>query len=174
MDIGSVGIGYFRWEIADNFIAGIFQAHSRIAFGPFFADDGIFKSSCFKSFFPVIDTRYDKLTPLLRGRRVYIINYRLFWFHQFTSFVALHILGFWLEAIANDKYFGIYSLLLIGIFVVVIGEITYPRIKTTGNHWLFGHQQNRSGNFECNGASEFGCFQRGYWWTARQCFGCCT
>src|SRR5215218_7267195 len=137
MDIRSVGIGYFRREIADNFIAGIFQAHGRIAFGPFFANDGILKSGCFKSFVPVIDTRYDKWTPLLRRRRVNIINYRLLWFYQFTSFVALQILGFWLKAIANDKYFGVYPLLLIGIFVVVISEITNPRIKTTRNHWLF-------------------------------------
>src|SRR5215218_4999687 len=126
MDIRSVGIGHFRWEIANNFIAGIFQAHGRIAFGPYFADDGILKSGCFKSFVPVIDTRYDKWTPLLRRRRVNIINYRLFWFYQFASFVALHIFSFWLKAIANDKYFRIYPLLLIRIFVVVISEITNP------------------------------------------------
>src|SRR6187455_1944871 len=97
INIWSVGIGYFRREITNDLITGIFKAHCSIVFGPFFSNDGIFETSCFKRFVPIIDTGNYILTPLFGSSRIYIINNRILWFYQFTSFVTFLVFSPWLQ-----------------------------------------------------------------------------
>src|SRR5205085_8393381 len=103
------------------------------------ADDGIFKTCGLKSFIPIVDTCNDVGAPLLRRSRINIINDGSFWFNQFSPFIPFNILRFWLEPVTDNECPGVYALLSIAVFEIVIGEIANTPIKTSWHHWLLRH-----------------------------------
>ena len=131
----TISIFRFRRQIAQYAITCIVQAHCRIV-RPFFGNNGIFESGCFKSYIPVIHTSFKIRNPFFWCRRVYIIHNRTFRFSKLPFAITFRIFRF--QPITLDNGSTGRDLLVIRKLCHRILEESDPFICQSRLHRFFG------------------------------------
>ena len=143
----TVGIRNVTCKIADNRITCILQAHGRIVW-PVLCSNSILEASSLKSHVPVLYTSFQIRTPFCRCCRVDIINYLLYWFHQFASLISLYILRY--KAVACNHLLACHLLLVIAELIELLGKISHSWVEGSKLHWFFWQQHKRSVHLQCH------------------------
>ena len=114
MDIGSIGVGRGGSEVADYGEAGVLHAHVGIVFRPFLGADGVLPARLLEGLLPVVHAGDQVRAPLLRGRRVDVVDDGLDRLHEFAALLLLHVLRTGFQAPAGDEADALHGLLLVG------------------------------------------------------------
>ena len=108
----AIRIFYFRRQITNYIIARIVHTHVWSVFGPLLTDNSLLKSSCLKSYLPIVHTLNEIRYPFLRCGRVYIKDDGLNRLHQLSPTISLHVFGYQTESS--------YELFTIGLMLIIV------------------------------------------------------
>ena len=121
-------IGYHR-------ITRIVYLKVTVFSGDFFCNNGVFKSGCFESFLPVINSINNVFYPLRWGGRIDVKYNRTYRFCKFSAGVCLFV--FRLQSPTCYQVLFFQFVLPVIKIPTGCGKVTHSRIFETGSHRCF-------------------------------------